>query len=559
MSERKGGFLDAIEWLGNKLPEPAILFLFGAALVMAISHAGHLAKWEVQPVRLAVEQAPVLDAAGTPVVDAATGKPQMQPVVDPATGRPKLELRPEGAPIRTLSLLTPDGLYWCISKLVSNFINFPPLGIVLTGMLAVGVAERSGLIAALLKLAGIIVPTRFLTPMFLFLGINSSLASDAGYIVLPPLAAAMFLSVGRSPLAGIATAFAGIAAGFGASIGISAGDALIAGLTTAGAQVLDKNYLVLATCNWWFGIAATFLMTLVGWGVTSWFVEPRLSGRPAADGGPDPNRRLDPSAQRMTDTERRGLAWAGVVLLLVTIAVVTTIVIPGAPLFGKAPDVANNPPDRWVGAIIPIIFAVFMLPGIAYGLVVGTIRGQKDFARVMTESMAQMAPILVLSFFAAQFIAFFNHSNLGKQLAISGGTTLAAANVGSGVLMTLFVFLTAGFNLLIGSMSAKWTLFAPIFVPMFMIVGISPELTQAAYRVGDSVTNVITPLNSYLIIILALIQQYMPRAGMGTLISMMLPYTIVFTIVWTAMLLIWMQTGLPLGLGGPLHYVPTAP
>lgn len=543
------GILDFIEWVGNKLPDPATLFLIGAAIVMLLSAMLASMKVEVQPRRPFAVLTAELDAAGNPVLDPETGAPVMINLIDPVTNKPVIDWRDEGSAIRSQNLLTSDGIFWCFKTMVKNFIEFAPLGIVLTGMLGIGVAERTGLLAALMKAFMLVVPNWALTPAMVFVGVMSSMAMDAGYVVLPPLAAALYRSVGRSPLAGLAAVFAGVSAGFNANLLITGLDPLLSGLSTAGAHVVNPDYMVMPPCNWYFLIASTFLITAAGWGVTSFFVERRMAGKSVEEGGPAPASSADLESQRLTETEVTGLL-AGLTAIGVTVlAFVLLTVISGAPLHG-----IGDRFDRWVETIVPMIFLGFLIPGLAYGIAVGRIRSDKDAAKMLIDSMAAMAPIIVLAFFAGQFIAYFNQSNIGRMLAETGGAALGQMDMAPWMLMVVFVLVVMFFNLFVGSMSAKYTMFAPIFVPMFMLVGISPELTQAAYRIGDSVTNVVTPLNAYLVIILVFMKEYVPKGGMGTLIAAMVPYTVVFTIVWLLLLIIWMQMGWSLGPGAPLWY-----
>jgi aminobenzoyl-glutamate transport protein len=560
------GLLDLIERIGNLLPDPAILFVAGALLVMVLSQVGQWQGWSVQPKRLVQVMEVATDEAGAPIIDPQTGQAMMRPVIG-SNGRPqtRLEDRPE-APITARGLLSADGLYYAISSMVDNFIRFPPLGVVLVGMLGIGVAERSGFIGAALKAFMYAVPARLLTPAVVFLGVMSSLATDAGYVVLPPVAAALYKAAGRSPLAGIAAVFAGVAAGFNANLLITSLDPLLANLTGLAAATIEPGRSVSPTCNWYFMAVSTVLITFVGWGVSAVFVERRLSAKPAEEGGPSPVDAADAAAGRLVPAEVRGLLWATAAVLIATGVFIAFSLVPGMPFDdakGKLPDAVRGLGlgdhfDRWVEAIVPMLFILFLLPGIVYGLAKGSIRKGADVPRMMVETMAAMAPIIVLAFFAAQFIDYFRYSNLDKMLAYTGGEWLASADLGPSALIIAFILLTMAFNILISSMSAKYTMFAPIFVPMLMLVGISPELTQAAYRIGDSTTNIITPLNAYLVIILVVMQKYAPRAGIGTVISMMLPYSIVFTIAWMALLLGWMALGAPLGPEGPLWYTPAA-
>ena len=391
----------------------------------------------------------------------------------------------------------------------------------------------------------------WLIPAMIFLGIISSIALDAGYVVLPPIAAVLFILSKRSPVVGIATVFAGVSAGFGANLFITSLDPLLAGFSQASAMLLNKNYQIAVTCNWWFMIASTFLLTAVGWFVTSRYVEPRY--RTAFDSNvqqdaADVMKHYDVSIQEITEKEksavRSALLWASILLG----SVLLFVLMPNAPLYG----IGDHFP-RWVEATVPLLFILFLIPGVIYGVKAGTIQSHRDVARMMGDTFASLGPYIVLAFFAAQFIEAFKYSNLGEMLAIGGGQWLATLNLSVYFLIAVFILIVMTGNLFIGSMSAKYAFFAPVFVPIFMQLGISPELTQVAYRIGDSVTNVITPLNPYLIIVLALLKTYLPKSGLGTLVSIMLPYTIAFSITWTLLLFVWMMLGIPLGPNGPLY------
>jgi aminobenzoyl-glutamate transport protein len=309
---------------------------------------------------------------------------------------------------------------------------------------------------------------------------------------------------------------------------------------------VDPAYRVAATANWWLMIASTFLLTAVGWIVADRFVEPRL----AAD---HDDGEAEPAPTVIALAERRGLA-AGLVAFAVTaLAILAAVLVPGGPLHG-----ANGATPRWVSAIVPLLFLATAIPGVAYGAFAGTIRSDRDAARMLGEAMSAMGPYLVLAFFAAQFVASFGHSRLGEMLAVSGGDLLARAALPTALLLGAFVVGVAGLDLLMASMSAEYAFLAPVFVPMFMQVGMSPELTQAAYRIGDSVANTIAPMNPYLVILLLLVQRHRPDAGIGTVVALMLPFAIAFGVAWTALLLAWSALGLPLGPGAPLVYPPGA-
>ncbi|MEM1165464.1 MAG: AbgT family transporter [Planctomycetota bacterium] len=608
------GILGWIEAIGNRLPDPAILFAIGTAIVFALSAllapslpGGFEVRWEADASSSPDELAPfyardardetgerIYDERGRPVAERARVEGETRPdgsiaarlvlettgepirndagepvdladrgwtvfpvtstvVTDPETGEQRTELVPSGQANVAINLLSSQGVFWLLRSMEKNLINFAPLGVVLLGMLGIGVAERSGLIGAALKAAMLVTPNRLLTPAMVLLGIMSSIGTDAGYVVLPPLAAALYASVGRSPLVGIAAVFAGVSAGFNANLLVTGLDPLLANLSTQGAQVVAPDRAVAATANWGFMFVSTFVVTAMGWFVTAKLVEPGFSRKPATEGGPDPSAVVPEDERRLSSLEISGMTWAGLTLALGLAGVGLSIAIPGAPLDYRAPEGVF---PRWVDVVVPLLFILFVLPGIAYGVRTGVITRSADLTRLMSETIAGIAPIVVLAFFAGQFVAAFGESNLGRMLAFAGGQWLAAQDLSVGALIVAFILMTAVFNLFVGSMSAKYALFAPIFVPMLMIVGIRPELTQVAYRIGDSVTNIITPLNAYLIIILVFMRKHAPGSGIGTLIAMMLPYTVVFGIGWTVLLLLWMWLGWPLGPGDPGVVVP---
>lgn len=564
-------FLDIVETVGNRLPDPITLFGGGAVLVLLLSWVGASAGWQVdKPVATPVMEQ-VLDADGAPVTVLQTteagrrtvlvrgpdGQPVEAPVATPVLDdEGRLKITRGSTPVKPVDLLSRDGFKWVLDTLVSNFTGFHPLGVVLVAMLGIGIAEKTGLIGALLKAMTRVTPQALLNPAMVFIGIMSSLAADAGYVVLPPIAAALYKIAGRSPLAGMAAVFAGVSAGFSANLVITSLDPLLSGLSEAGAAILEPGYSVNPAANWWFMIVSTFVLTLVGWAVTARFVEPRYQDKPPDEGGPSEVTAEEQAAQVITEAEKSGMRLALVAGVVTTALCLALIFVPGAPLYG-APGEA----PRWGQAIVPMLFVIFLAVGVAFGLPTGTVRaasksGRLDggIARLMADTMADMGPYIVLAFFAAQFVAWFNHSQLGIMLAIVGGNFLAQLAMPPEALMAAFIIVAMLGNLFIGSASAKYAFFAPVFVPMFMQVGISPELTQAAYRVGDSATNIITPLNPYFVVILVFMQKYVPKAGIGTLVSMMLPYSVAFWLVWTVMLIVWMSLGIPLGPEGPLTY-----
>jgi aminobenzoyl-glutamate transport protein len=519
MAESRGFVLralDVIERIGNKLPDPITLFALFAALVVVVS-------W-------------IAATAGTSAVHPGTG-----------------------ATIEAVNLLSAEGVRRMLTEAVSNFAAFPPLGLVIVVIIGIGVTERSGLITVALRRLVSAVPETLLTATLVFAGIMSSLAVDAGYVVLVPLGALLFASIGRHPLAGLAAAFAGVSAGFSANLFLTSLDPLLAGISTEAARLFDPEYEVDPTANYYFMIASVFVLTALGTFVTAKFVEPRLgTWDPArATGAPDLK------FGDITEREKKGLRAAGVTLL-VSLAGIALLVVPeGAPLRDPAAVAAGEPLlvqiRPFFTAIVTLLMLMFLLLGLVYGIVAGTIRSDRDVAQMSSESVGVLGSYIVLAFFAAQFIAYFNWSGLGLILAINGATGLQAIGFTGMPLLLSFILVSASINLFIGSASAKWAVMAPVFVPMFMLMGFSPEATQVAYRIGDSSTNIITPLMQYFPVIIAFAQKYDREAGIGTLISAMLPYTVVFLIGWSIMLAVWILLDIPLGPGVTLHYVPAEP
>lgn len=544
-------FLNVVERGGNALPHPATLFALLALIVVLLS--GIAAWFEVS--------AP-----------------------HPATGES----------IRVVNLLSLEGLHRMSTSMVTNFTSFAPLGTVLVALLGIGVAEHSGLIGASLRLLVLSSPRFLLTPVMVFAGVMSNMASEIGYVLLVPLAGLIFLAAGRHPILGMAAAFAGVSGGYSANLLIGTIDPLLAGLSQEAARIIDPDYTVNALSNWYFMIASTPVVTLLGWFVTEKIVAPRFpdgpSRDPSASGGDAPEQ--DPEAQRLKPEEWRGLKWAtwsavGLTAVLVWAALPLgftlqvaladlfsfSISFPGAGFMRDqvTGDLLRSP---MLSSVVAIIFLYGVLTGVVYGVIAGTVKSDADIVNGMGKSMSTLGVYLVLTFFAAQFVAYFNWTQLGLVFAVEGAGALDAMRqlvlggtedppmwrwVAAKILiMAGFITLTALANLFMGSASAKWALMAPIFVPMFMILGYSPELTQIAYRIGDSVTNIISPMMSYFALIIAFLQRYEPKAGIGTVISVMLPYSVVFAIGWSVLFVIWLVLGLPIGPGAPLEYIPAA-
>ena len=584
---RRRGVLDWIEWLGNKLPEPALLFALLAFLVVLLSALGSALDWQVQPVKPVLETQTVLHADGSTL---------QQPVLDD-NGRPVLDLVASGAPIQPRSLLTADGIYWMLSSALRNFAQMPAMPLIFVAMLGIGLAEKFGFFAALMRGLALLTPKRLLTPAVVMLGATASVASDAGYIVLPPLAAALYLAVGRHPVAGMAAALAGVAGGFGAGFFPNGSDGVLTGFAQDAARVIDPDYSVSILHNYFFKVASVFTVMAAGWFVTDVIVEPRLERQHPGDkvGAADDTA----TSMALSPTERRGLKMALAAVVVGFGLLATAVLVPGMPLHGDgkptlpngraltqttvqvlpagveapagavvlatepltviaegAPRLTESPGPRWSHVIVPVIVILFLLPGLAYGVATGALRGQQDLADALNHGIRNIVPVLVMLFFLAQFVAYMGYSGLDRMLAYAGGSVLFNADLPIPLLVVAFVMVVVFGDFAMSGMLSKFGVLAPIFIPMFMIVGMSPELTTAAYRIGDSVVNIVTPLNSYLLIILAVFQKYRPKAGLGTLIALMVPYSIVIGLVWTAMLVGWVLVGAPLGPESPLYYVP---
>lgn len=493
-------FLSGIERIGNALPHPATLFALLALLVIVLS--GIISLFNVS-------------------------------VAHPGTGET----------VEVFNLLSREGLAMILTKLVTNFTSFAPLGTVLVALLGIGIAEGSGLIGALLRMLVLSSPKRLLTAVIVFAGVMSNAASEVGYVLLVPLAAIIFLAVGRNPLAGLAAAFAGVSGGYSANLLLGTVDPLLAGLSTEAARIIDPAYLVNPACNYFFMAVSTFLITGLGTCVTEKIVEPRL-GTYHGDEKAEEIKNLNAD-------EKRGVRYAAITALIFTGLVLWGLIPENG--FLRDPETQSVLHSPFLQGIVALLFISAAACGIAYGIGAKTIRNDSDVMKGMAKAMETLGSYIVLVFFAAQFVAFFNWTNLGLITAINGADFLKSTGIQGIPLMLLFILIAATINLVMGSASAKWAIMAPVFIPMFMLLGYTPEYTQMVYRIGDSVTNIISPMMSYFALIVAFIQRYDKKAGIGTVISTMLPYTIVFTIGWSILLIIWVLLGLPLGPGAHIH------
>jgi aminobenzoyl-glutamate transport protein len=494
-------FLDMVEYVGNKLPDPVTLFFILIVFVL-------FGSW-------------IATLAGLSAIHPGTKET-----------------------ISAINLFSKDNVIRIFTQMPATFTGFAPLGMVLVVMLGIGVADKTGMISAALKTFVLKVPRSLLTASLVFAGIMSSMAVDAGYVVLIPLGAVIFMSAGRHPLAGLAATFSGVSGGFSANLIVTSLDPLLASFTEPAAQLLDPSYSVNAAANYYLMTLMVPLYTLVGWFATEKIVEPRL--------GAYHGDVVDDSISKPIEAiERKGLRRAGFSILVLFVLIALLVVPENGVLRDPNASLSIAP---FLSSIVALMMIIFLVPGIVYGVTVGKIKSDKNVAEMMADSMSSLGSYIVLAFTAAHFVAFFNWSNLGVITAIRGAEFLSHIGFSGIPLLISFLVFTGFINLFIGSASAKWALMAPIFVPMLMLMGLSPEVTQATYRLGDSFTNIITPLMAYFPLVIIYAQKYQKNLGIGTLISIMLPYSISFLLLSIVVLIFWILTGIPVGPDSPLYY-----
>jgi aminobenzoyl-glutamate transport protein len=504
--------LDKVEVVGNKLPQPVTLFAILMGVVLLLS-------W---------------------IFGGIT-------VIRPGTGG---ETGIAEDFIVVQNLLTKEGFQRIMTSMVSVFAQFPPLGLVLVVMLGIGVAEHTGMIAVALRVFVSKVPKYLVTFSIVVAGMLSSVAADAGYVVLIPMGAALFMGMGRHPLAGIAAAFAGVSGGFGANFFPTGLDPMIAAFTEPAANLIDPSYTVNPLSNYYIMAASVPLVGIAGTWVTEKILIPRL-GQYRPEGG----ILAEEGTNEVTRLEKKALLWSGISVLFIIALVALTIIPADGLLRGDINPATGNPSlQPFYNSLVPIMFIIFFVAGLVYGIVAKTIRKDKDVTDMTAKSMSTMGMYIVIAFVAAQFVAYFNWSNLGSVLAVKGSEGLNAIGFTGIPLLVAFIIIASLVNLVMGSASAKWALLAPIFVPMLMLMGYSPEVTQAAYRIGDSYSNILTPLLPYFPLVIVFAQKYDKSTGIGTLISMMLPYSIAFMIARIPMFIVWVWLGIPVGIEGPIYY-----
>jgi len=514
-AERQTGFLGLIERAGNRLPDPVFIFFWLIGILIAGSA---LAAW--------------------------LGYSAPHPVEVGEDGRPVV--------IEAMSMLDPENIRRLWVEMPRTFTHFHPLGYVLVVMLGAGIAERSGLFAAAMRAGVRGAPTFLLTPAVAFVGMMGNLAADAAYVVLIPLAGVLYAAAGRHPIAGIAAAFAGVSGGFSANLLPGQLDALLFGITETAAEQVAPGYDANIAGNWYFIAGMLVIFLPVIWFVTDAIIEPRLKRFSTPDGAAVAN--LGDANAPLSAAENKGLARAGLAALVVVALWAFFTLGPGTPLIDEE---AANPQARltpFYQSLVAAFFVLFLAAGWAYGAAVGTVKNHRDAVKMMSGAMGDLSYYLVLAFAAAHFVAMFNWSNLGLIFAVQGADAIERSGLSIPALLAMIVLFTAGINLLVGSASAKWALLAPVLAPMMMLLGVSPEMTTAAYRVGDGATNIITPLMVYFPLVLTFCQRWRTDFGLGSLTATMLPYSVWILIVGMAMTFGWVYLDLPLGPGAVVDY-----
>lgn len=520
---RRGGFLDIIERVGNKLPEPAMIFVWLILFLMLLSALGQWLGWSAS-LAYTGEEAP------------QWGTLENGTLTYSAT-----------------SLFSEENITRLVTEMPRTFTGFAPLGLVLTLILGAAVAERSGMFSALIRISLRNAPRAIMTPIVAVIGMVSHHASDAAYVVFIPLAAILYASVGRHPLVGLAAAFAGVSGGFAGNVTPGQMDVLLFGFTQEAARIIDPAWTMNPLGNWYFILSIVFIFTPIIWYITDRIIEPRLG---TWGGQPDEELQAELAKSEVTAAERRGLRHAGVAALLMVAAFAALALAPGyTPLIDESAEGPASLQPFYAG-LVAGFFLLFLVTGTAYGRAAGTVAGAKDVIGMMQEGVKMLAPYLVFVFFAAHFVAMFNWSRLGPIFAIDGAQVLQAMQVPAPLLLAGVQLVSSFLDLFIGSAAAKWSAMAPVVVPKFMLLGISPEMTTAAYRMGDSYTNIMTPLMSYFPLILAFARRYDKSLGVGSLLALMLPYALSFMAVGLVMTMGWVALDLPLGPGAQVFYEP---
>lgn len=526
-------FLDVVEKVGNKVPHPAVIFVGLLIAVVLASHLLHLTGTSVEyevlvPAEREVEAEPFFSL-------------QYQQPQSPYGyyGIDAAKVTVETRTASANSLLTTEGIRFMYTSVIPSFMGFTAVGLIIVAMLGVGVAEESGLIKALIRKLVAVAPPFLVTYILVLVGILSSIAADAGYLVLIPLAGAAYLSVGRHPIAGIAVGFAAVAGAFTVNMLVKPLDAILVEFTNDAIALGGSSVEIGLLSNIWFSIASVIFLTFLITFISQRIIEPRL--------GAFKGERPDQESSKLAPNEYRGLLWAGLALLFVLGLFALLTLPPGAPL--RDPEtgalIGNTP---FMSGLIAAITIVFLASGVGYGLGAGTLKGLGDIIKAMEKATANLGSLIFLLFIIAQFIAYFNYSNMATLLAVSLADILKTSNIGPLWLLLGFIVVVAILDLLITGAIAKWALFAPIFIPLLMRLDVEPSAVLAAYRVADSPINMITPLNAYFALVVVFCQKYDKGAGVGTVVALMLPYVAIMLVLWTALFVVWHLLGLPWGI-----------
>jgi aminobenzoyl-glutamate transport protein len=533
--------LDGIERVGNKVPHPAIIFLLLIVFVIVLSAILSLLNVSVTQEIAEYEpiEAQVTYVGGSiePVAD-----------VDPAElfEEGNTEIREETLGIE--NLLSVDGIRFIFTSFVQNFADFSVVAVILVAMIGVGVAEKAGMMAALIRKLVQIAPRRAITFIIVFVGMLSSVASDAGYLILIPLSGAAFLSLGRHPIAGIAAAYAGVGAGFGVNKLITPTDAIITEITNEAIQLADPDLSINITANFYFAVVATLFITLVITVISERLIEPRLGVYRPEQGADQSESSGGADDEVAPADESRGLRYALYGLLGTAVVIGLLTALPGAPL--RNPETGAIIGDSpFMDSLIFIITLVFLIAGLCFGIGARSLKSSNDVIDAITGTFATLAALLFLLLLISQFIALFNYTNMPQVAAIAAGDLLESASIGVLPLLIGFILVIAVIDIIIPGVAPKWAIFAPIFIPLFLQLGVAPQTVTAAYRVGDGPMNVITPLMVYLPFIVVVAQRYRKDAGVGTIVSLMLPYTVIVLVAWTLFFALWFVLGIPLGPG----------
>lgn len=530
--------LDGIERAGNKVPHPAVIFLALCALVIALS-----AIFAWMGVSVTYESATPTPVPAEEIYNGGTHEPSVQYPPDAAYEH-HYETTTETTEIK--SLLSTDGIRFIFTSAVDNFNNFGVVAVILVAMVGVGLAEEAGLIGALIRKLVKVSPRGALTFIIVLLGIISSIASDAGYLVLIPLGAVAFMSVGRHPLAGLAAAYGGVSAAFGVNLLITPIDGIVTEITNESAALVGPGRSIDLTANLWFSIGSSLFLAVVITFVTERIIEPRL-GKYDGPTNQEHTQETDGGAAG----ESRGLRFALIGFVAVLVLVTLLSVFPGAPLRNpETGSLVDNSP--LMDGLIFIIMLIFLVAGLCYGAGSGALKGSAAAMAAITKTFAGLGGLIFLLLIIAQFIAYFNYSNMATVAAVKLADILGEANIGPLWLLIGLILVTMLLDLIMPGVIPKWAILAPVFIPLFIQLGVAPQTVLAAYRVGDSPVNVITPLMVYLPFIVLLAQKYSKKAGVGTIVSLMMPYTIVVAIAWIAFFIAWYLLGIPLGPGAPV-------